>query len=137
MKIKQKTSHRGIMFISKQTNPIYTVVQMTPTKVDFAVKTRPCLISEARNFLKPSSSSTAVNPNGSKNPSGSLAPICWEGWNDACAAKTTVLAHVKDLWKQIYAPNVPKIHIDITLLSVLKISACMRVRLAPPTARQT
>ena len=54
------------------------VFQMTSTKVDFAVKTRPCLISEARNFLKPSSSSTAVNPNGSKNPSGSLAPICWE-----------------------------------------------------------
>ena len=68
-----------------------------------------------------------MNPNGSKNPSGSLAPICWEGWNDACAAKTTVLAHVKDLWKQIYGPNVPKIHIDVTLLSVLKISA-LRLR---------
>ena len=64
------------------------VFQLTPTKVDFAVKTRPCLISEARNFLKPSSSSTAVNPNGSKNPSGSLAPICWEGWNALLVTET-------------------------------------------------
>ena len=98
-------THKSNLHITIDWNVVF---QMTSTKVDFAVKTRPCLISEARNFLKPSSSSTAVNPNGSKNPSGSLAPICWEGWNDACAAKTTVLAHVKDLWKQINVPNVTK-----------------------------
>ena len=56
-------THKSNLHITIDWNVVF---QMTSTKVDFAVKTRPCLISEARNFLKPSSSSTAVNPNGSK-----------------------------------------------------------------------
>ena len=50
-----------------------------------ASKARPCLISDVRSFLKPCSSPTLVNSNGSKKPSGSLAPICCEGWKVACS----------------------------------------------------
>eukprot|EP00438_Fugacium_kawagutii_P007941 Skav203723 [mRNA] locus=scaffold259:609942:612273:+ [translate_table: standard] len=49
--------------------------------MDAIIATLPCLISETRNFLKPCSSPTAVNPNGSKNPKGSVAPNCSDGWN--------------------------------------------------------
>ena len=54
--------------------------------------TRPCLISETRNFRKPFSSPGAVKPRGSKNPKGSLAPNCSDGWNGGGTSSTTASA---------------------------------------------
>merc|ERR1712072_355358 len=79
-----------------------------PTKpMEAIMATRPCLISEARNLLKPFSSPTVVKFSGSKKPRGATAPICSEGANGgggggasasakATAPPSTALRWVKD-----------------------------------------
>ena len=81
--------------LSKKKPILFVQIDLLPTQThgtsrilglsSCASKARPCLISDVRNFLKPCSSPALVISNGSKKPSGSLAPICCEGWKVACS----------------------------------------------------
>ena len=84
-----------------------------------SLATLPCLISETRNFLKPLSSPTAVKPRGSKNPNGSVAPNCSDGWNGGGVAGSAACAECTNISLKVRTWDVQNVQMDLLSIQIL------------------